>query len=90
MGGRVTIALGFLPQELLGTSLYEYVGGMEVSAVARTHKTALLRRVPLHTPTYAHRRKDGSYIRIQTHFKPFRYVAFPKPRTCFYMTLFCT
>ncbi|XP_075991541.1 basic helix-loop-helix ARNT-like protein cyc isoform X3 [Anticarsia gemmatalis] len=69
---RVTLALGFLPQELLGTSLYEYVSGPELGAVARTHKTALLRREPLHTPSYSFRRKDGTYVRIQTHFKPFK------------------
>ncbi|XP_063837695.1 protein cycle isoform X2 [Ostrinia nubilalis] len=69
---RVTLALGFLPQELLGTSLYEYVGGAELGAVARTHKAALTRRDALHTPPYSFRRKDGSYARIQTHFKPFK------------------
>nr|XP_049694961.1 protein cycle isoform X1 [Helicoverpa armigera] len=69
---RVTLALGFLPQELLGTSLYEYVSGPELGAVARTHKTALLRRDPLHTPPYSFRKKDGSLARLQTHFKPFK------------------
>ncbi|KAL0902818.1 hypothetical protein ABMA27_000606 [Loxostege sticticalis] len=69
---RVTLALGFLPQELLGTSLYEYVNSAELGAVARTHKAALLRRDALHTPPYSFRRKDGVYARIQTHFKPFR------------------
>ncbi|XP_049885832.1 protein cycle isoform X2 [Pectinophora gossypiella] len=69
---RVTLALGFLPQELLGTSLYEYVTGPELGAVARTHKQALLRRDALHTPSYSFRRKDGNYARIQTHFKPFK------------------
>ncbi|XP_052752589.1 protein cycle isoform X3 [Galleria mellonella] len=69
---RVTLALGFLPQELLGTSLYEYVSGPELGAVARTHKTALLQRDAMHTPPYSFRRKDGTLARIQTHFKPFR------------------
>ncbi|CAH0578353.1 unnamed protein product [Chrysodeixis includens] len=69
---RVTLALGFLPQELLGTSLYEYVSGPELGAVARTHKAALLRRDPLATPPYSFRKKDGSLVRIQTHFKPFK------------------
>ncbi|KAM3968784.1 LOW QUALITY PROTEIN: basic helix-loop-helix ARNT-like protein cyc [Aphomia sociella] len=69
---RVTLAVGFLPQELLGTSLYEYVSGPELGAVARTHKTALLQRNALHTPPYSFRRKDGTLARIQTHFKPFR------------------
>ncbi|XP_059059943.1 protein cycle isoform X2 [Achroia grisella] len=69
---RVTLALGFLPQELLGTSLYEYVSGPELGAVARTHKTALLQRHALHTPPYSFKRKDGTLARIQTHLKPFR------------------
>ncbi|XP_026317122.1 protein cycle isoform X3 [Hyposmocoma kahamanoa] len=69
---RVTLALGFLPQELLGTSLYEYVSGPDLGTVARTHKQALLRRDAMHTPPYGFRRKDGLIARIQTHFKPFR------------------
>ncbi|XP_073949704.1 basic helix-loop-helix ARNT-like protein cyc isoform X3 [Choristoneura fumiferana] len=69
---RVTLALGFLPQELLGTSLYEYVSAPELGAVARTHKAALLDRLALHTPPYAFRRKDGTRARLQTHFKPFK------------------
>ncbi|XP_072931438.1 protein cycle [Epargyreus clarus] len=69
---RVTLALGYLPQELLGTSLYELVGAAQLGAVARTHKAALLQRAPLRTPAYCFRRKDGSFARIQTHFKPFR------------------
>lgn len=70
----MTLALGFLPQELLGTSLYEYVYGADLSTVARTHKQALLRRDAMHTPPYGFRRKDGIIVRIQTHFKPFRQV----------------
>ncbi|XP_045458374.1 protein cycle [Melitaea cinxia] len=69
---RVTLALGFLPQELLGTSLYEYISPAELGVVARTHKAALLKRDALRTPPYCFRRKDGTYARIQTHFKPFR------------------
>ncbi|XP_068620738.1 protein cycle isoform X2 [Battus philenor] len=69
---RVTLALGFLPQELLGTSLYEYVSAPELGAIARTHKAALLRREAAQTPPYCFRRKDGTLARITTHFKPFR------------------
>nr|WJN61961.1 cycle [Phauda flammans] len=69
---RVTLALGFLPQELLGTSLYEYVGASELSSVARTHKAALLQRDSMLTTLYSHRRKDGNFATIQTQFKPFR------------------
>ncbi|XP_048488644.1 protein cycle isoform X4 [Plutella xylostella] len=69
---RVTLALGFLPQELVGTSLYEYVGAGAVGAVARTHRAALQRLAPLSSPPYAFRRKDGSLATISTTFKPFR------------------
>ncbi|CAG9558045.1 unnamed protein product [Danaus chrysippus] len=69
---RVTIALGFLPQELLGTSMYEYILAPELGSVARIHKAALLRRDSLRTPPYCFRKKDGTYVRIQTHFKPFK------------------
>ncbi|XP_048004406.1 uncharacterized protein LOC125240544 isoform X3 [Leguminivora glycinivorella] len=69
---RVTLALGFLPQELLDTSLYEYVGAGALGAVARAHKAALLSRQPLLTPPFTFRRKDGSLARVQTHFKPFK------------------
>ncbi|KAL4704601.1 hypothetical protein ACJJTC_017856 [Scirpophaga incertulas] len=71
---RVTVALGFLPQELLGTSLYEYVGGggCARASVARAHMLALLRRTPHRTPPYAHRTKDGGYATLITLFKPFR------------------
>ncbi|CAK1588111.1 unnamed protein product [Parnassius mnemosyne] len=69
---RVTLALGFLPQELLGTSLYEYVSAPELTAVARTHKAAILRQDSMHTPPYSFRKKDGTSARITTHFKPFR------------------
>ncbi|XP_063372679.1 protein cycle isoform X3 [Cydia amplana] len=69
---RVTLALGFLPQELLDTSLYEYVGAGALGAVARAHKAALLSRQPLLTPPFTFRRKNGSLARMQTHFKPFK------------------
>ncbi|CAK1554044.1 unnamed protein product [Leptosia nina] len=69
---RVTLALGFLPQELLGSSVYEYVGAGELSVVARAHKSALLRRAPARSGPYCFRRKDGVYARLLTHFKPFR------------------
>nr|AAR14937.1 BMAL [Antheraea pernyi] len=69
---RVTLALGFLPQELLGTSLYEYMSGPEIAEVAGTHKAALLNRNTLQTPAYSFRKKDGTFASIRTHFKPFR------------------
>ncbi|CAH4039032.1 unnamed protein product [Pieris brassicae] len=69
---RVTLALGFLPQELLGSSVYEYVGPGELGIVARAHKAALLRRSSARSSVYCFRRKDGLYASLITHFKPFR------------------
>ncbi|XP_022129503.2 protein cycle isoform X2 [Pieris rapae] len=69
---RVTLALGFLPQELLGSSVYEYVSPGELGIVARAHKAALLRRSSARSAVYCFRRKDGLYASLITHFKPFR------------------
>ncbi|XP_047524460.1 protein cycle isoform X2 [Pieris napi] len=69
---RVTQALGFLPQELLGSSVYEYVSPGELGIVARAHKAALLRRSSARSAVYSFRRKDGLYASLITHFKPFR------------------
>lgn len=38
---RATLALGFLPQELLGTSMYEYYHREDVHHLAESHKAAL-------------------------------------------------
>lgn len=35
---RATFALGFLPQELLGTSMYEYFKPKDIAALAESHK----------------------------------------------------
>lgn len=66
------MALGFLPQELLGSSVYEYVSPGELGIVARAHKTALLSGAPVRSEIYCFRRRDGLYANLITHFKPFR------------------
>lgn len=38
---RATLVLGFLPQELLGTSMYEYYHHDDIPHLAESHKTAL-------------------------------------------------
>ena len=38
---RATLVLGFLPQELLGTSMYEYYHHEDINHLAESHKAAL-------------------------------------------------
>lgn len=38
---RATLVLGFLPQELLGTSMYEYYHHDDIPHLAESHKAAL-------------------------------------------------
>lgn len=38
---RATLVLGFLPQEMLGTSMYEYYHNDDIPALADRHKMAL-------------------------------------------------
>jgi hypothetical protein len=38
---RATLVLGFLPQELLGTSMYEYYHHDDILHLAESHKAAL-------------------------------------------------
>ena len=38
---RATLLLGILPQELLGTSMYEYYHVQDIAALTETHKAAL-------------------------------------------------
>ena len=38
---RVTLLLGILPQEMLGTSMYEYYHVDDIAVLTETHKAAL-------------------------------------------------
>jgi aryl hydrocarbon receptor nuclear translocator-like protein 1 len=38
---RVTLLLGILPQEMLGTSMYEYYHVDDIAALTESHKAAL-------------------------------------------------
>jgi aryl hydrocarbon receptor nuclear translocator-like protein 1 len=35
---RATLVLGFLPQELLGTNMYEYFKPKDIASLAESHK----------------------------------------------------
>ncbi|XP_030766085.1 aryl hydrocarbon receptor nuclear translocator-like protein 1 isoform X2 [Sitophilus oryzae] len=68
---NATLILGFVPQELLGTSMYEYYHQDDISAVAERHKMALKTTEFVHTGIYRFRTKEGNYIRLETDWRQF-------------------
>lgn len=69
---RATLVLGFLPQELLGTSMYEYFNHRDIAALADSHKVALTTTEKVITPIYGMRTKDNGFINIQSEWKSFK------------------
>lgn len=66
-----TLILGFLPQELQGTSMYEYYHQEDVTALAETHKAVLQPPHRLTTADYHFRTKERGYVRLQSEWKAF-------------------
>lgn len=66
------MVLGFLPQELLGTSMYEYYHNDDIAALADSHKTVLQTAYKITTNVYQFRTKDMGFIRLQSEWKSFR------------------
>ncbi|XP_055528221.1 basic helix-loop-helix ARNT-like protein 1 isoform X2 [Wyeomyia smithii] len=69
---RATLALGFLPQELLGTSMYEYYHHEDILALAESHKAALQGAQCVTTSVYRLRTKENGFVRLQSEWKSFR------------------
>ncbi|XP_021933115.1 protein cycle isoform X2 [Zootermopsis nevadensis] len=69
---RATLVLGFLPQELLGTSMYEYYHHDDILHLAESHKAALQASDRVTTQVYQFRSKDGCFVRLQSEWKSFR------------------
>ncbi|XP_053689488.1 protein cycle isoform X2 [Sabethes cyaneus] len=69
---RATLVLGFLPQELLGTSMYEYYHHEDIPALAESHKAALQGAQWLTTSVYRLRTKENGFVRLQSEWKSFR------------------
>ncbi|XP_069132362.1 protein cycle-like [Argopecten irradians] len=61
-----TILLGYLPQELLGTSVYEYYHQDDVSEMAETHRKVLKSKEKVETSVYRFKIKDGSFIHLRS------------------------
>lgn len=69
---RATLLMGFLPQELLTTNMYEYFHHDDIPALAEAHKSALQGVEKVRTCTYRMRAKDGSFIRVQSEWRGFK------------------
>ncbi|XP_024083945.1 protein cycle isoform X2 [Cimex lectularius] len=69
---RATLVLGFLPQELLGSSMYEYYHKDDINHLADTHKLALQSKEPIMTKVYKFRCKNGVHVHLQSEWKSFR------------------
>ncbi|XP_046464311.1 aryl hydrocarbon receptor nuclear translocator-like protein 1 isoform X1 [Daphnia pulex] len=69
---RATLLLGLLPQELLGTSMYEYYHVDDIVALTEVHKSALQTTETVTTAVYRFRVKEGTFVRLQSRWKSFR------------------
>ncbi|XP_034144290.1 aryl hydrocarbon receptor nuclear translocator-like 1a isoform X3 [Esox lucius] len=63
---RATAILAYLPQELLGTSFYEYFHQDDIGHLAECHRQVLQMRDKIHTNCYKFKIKDGSFITLRS------------------------
>ncbi|XP_018411590.1 PREDICTED: aryl hydrocarbon receptor nuclear translocator-like protein 2 [Nanorana parkeri] len=63
---RATAILGYLPQELLGTSCYEYFHLDDHNHLTEQHKSVLQTKEKIMTNPYKFRVKDGSFIVLRS------------------------
>uniref|UniRef100_A0A8C6VXT2 Basic helix-loop-helix ARNT like 2 n=1 Tax=Nothobranchius furzeri TaxID=105023 RepID=A0A8C6VXT2_NOTFU len=63
---RATTVLGYLPQELLGTSCYEYFHQDDLLHLADRHRKVLRSREKIETNCYKFKTKHGSFVTLQS------------------------
>ncbi|XP_060740437.1 basic helix-loop-helix ARNT like 1a [Tachysurus vachellii] len=73
---RATAILAYLPQELLGTSFYEYFHQDDIGHLAECHRQVLQMREKITTNCYKFKIKDGSFITLRS-----RWFSFMNPWT---------
>ncbi|KAG1941306.1 aryl hydrocarbon receptor nuclear translocator-like protein [Pimephales promelas] len=73
---RATAILAYLPQEMLGTSFYEYFHQDDIGHLAECHRQVLQMREKINTNCYNFKIKDGSFITLRS-----RWFSFMNPWT---------
>uniref|UniRef100_A0A8C4I715 Basic helix-loop-helix ARNT like 1 n=1 Tax=Dicentrarchus labrax TaxID=13489 RepID=A0A8C4I715_DICLA len=73
---RATAILAYLPQELLGTSFYEYCHEDDIAHLAESHRQVLQMREKINTNCYKLKIKDGSFVTLRS-----RWFSFMNPWT---------
>ncbi|XP_076593898.1 basic helix-loop-helix ARNT like 1b [Chaetodon auriga] len=73
---RATIILAYLPEELLGSSLYEYIHEDDIAHLAKCHRQVLQLREKINTNCYKMKIKGGSFITLRS-----RWFSFMNPWT---------
>ncbi|XP_039617601.1 aryl hydrocarbon receptor nuclear translocator-like protein 2 isoform X2 [Polypterus senegalus] len=73
---RATTILGYLPQELLGTSCYEYFHQDDLLHLADRHRKVLRSKEKIETNYYKFKTKYGSFVTLQS-----RWFSFTNPWT---------
>lgn len=67
-----TILLGYLPQELLGTSVYEFYHQEDIASLSDIHRKVLKSKEKVKTNVYRFKIKDGSFIHLRSECFSFR------------------
>ncbi|KAL2102972.1 hypothetical protein ACEWY4_002140 [Coilia grayii] len=63
---RATTIIGYLPQELLGTSCYEYFHQEDLAQLAESHRKVLRSKEKIKTNCYKFKTKQGSFVTLQS------------------------
>uniref|UniRef100_A0A3B5KNV0 Basic helix-loop-helix ARNT like 2 n=1 Tax=Xiphophorus couchianus TaxID=32473 RepID=A0A3B5KNV0_9TELE len=63
---QATTVIGYLPQEVLGTSCYEYFHQDDLQHMAGKHRQVLRSKEKIETQCYKFRTKHGSYVTLQS------------------------
>ncbi|XP_077357187.1 basic helix-loop-helix ARNT-like protein 2 isoform X1 [Festucalex cinctus] len=63
---QATTVIGYLPQEILGTSCYEYFHQDDLQDLAEKHRQVLCSKEKLETKCYKFKTKHGPYVSLQS------------------------
>ncbi|CAG5123680.1 unnamed protein product, partial [Candidula unifasciata] len=69
---RATVILGYLPQELLGTSVYEYYHQDDIPALGQVHRKVLSSKEKIETDVYRFKVKNGTFLHLKSRCFGFR------------------